>query len=676
MAQTSEHSQNRRMLFAAGALSLAVARVAATATGTCLTGSSDDAAQINSVRALVAATCACETDGSSGMSRSHYYRCAKSVIDRQAETQLRRACARTVQKFYRESICGRDPTQGAMPCIRMSSTGRASCRIVNTTHRDGTPTGACAPPSRVACRGYTHCIDAGDTNGDLRVGYGDSGACGAEGSSTTTLPGPDRAELAAYLDADRFISEVTPSRVLGPFTTETEPPLVCTVQDVSLATNFDDIVLYSPAFTESVCAGGIVSARSIAGGVPDPIVLRRLPLTASVIGLGLTKNECTVNPPFSCAKVDACRAQILRGGDPFSDAVMSSEAREAYSREQVAIDLKLSFLKHVDAGFELSRLEEVSSTFLKIVQRCYNVNIQPEPRGIDYLAGDVTVDDIESQLPEPSQDDPLITSSVSYGRMILVQFTTSRSTTTDKLRLAIEGRLGKVEFTQELQNIYDQSEKRILILGGDPNAAARFIGTGELDDFLDFLTLARCAEDFPAFPLIYTLNRLSRGVPQFSYGDTTQFQIRRCSVQTGNRKWLVRTFGCDNAHDVRPIDRDGYPICGGSNCPSCPRWGSPVLAGAEDGSLSYPYSRDTQVLAETYLYSSTATTMTVQVGGAVPRVWLNDVPQAPSSQMSLALHAGCNTLQVTDSHQHENATLQLSGIDQAVFMDSYACPSQ
>lgn len=626
---------------------------------------SADGPQVRAARQLIDAECEC--DRATGSGSSAYRTCAKQVIATLSEAELRHTCSRFVYSFVRQSVCGLDPRPQPVPCVRTMASGRAACRI--------TPTYTCAARGYSACPGATNCLDAADTNGDLHIGYDDTGTCAGattttRPTTTTTLPGGSQAQLLTFLENSVNHTEVEPSLQVGPPYTQVEPPLVCTVHDVSLSDNFDEILPNNP--TGSLCPGLFISASSFSS-TPDPVVVERKPLTMGITGIPIIDNECVVSPPITCPRVESCRARILQGVTTPSDAQFDSVSTAAYSQEQLAIRLKISALKHNTFGFDFQNIAVKSNAFLLIRQRCYTLEIQPEANALGYVAPSVTASDFAMQMS--AGDEPLVIDRVVYGRLIMVQFSTSLETSAETLRLAIEGRLGRVGFTQELRSIYEQSEKRILILGGDPNAAARYIGTGELDDFINFLTIARCGVDFTGYPLFYSANRLSNGVPPYSSGITTEFQERTCQLNPGNRKWTVRTFGCDAGHDVRPIDLEGRPVCGSGNCSSFPCWGGGALAGDDAGDLSFHFDKDTQVRADTYVYSSTPIIKTIQVSGAVPRIWVNGVAQAPASQMALSLPAGTSVISATDMHQHDSATLQISGLGNGLYMDSNGGPT-
>ncbi len=157
-------------------------------TKTCLTGTDPsvlgDAAQITAVRGLVELGCPCANfDGSIGKTHKKYVGCAAAIITAQSPTNLRFQCKRRVKNFYARSTCGVNPALHVQPCLKKSiKTGAVHCAIRPTTKMDGvTPNDHCVTGTKataVGCPTYAKCIDAADSNADLRIAApGDTGSC-------------------------------------------------------------------------------------------------------------------------------------------------------------------------------------------------------------------------------------------------------------------------------------------------------------------------------------------------------------------------------------------------------------------------------------------------------------------------------------------------------------------
>ncbi len=136
----------------------------------CLTGASaaQDVSDIAAVRVAVESICPCAT----AASRGSHIACTRQVVrSAVGGSTLRKECAGTVVGLERHSTCG---SPGRVPCLigapvpndltRQGSNRRLVCQIASPAHCTSG-----AGIVRRACPAATHCIDAGDGNGDGRI---------------------------------------------------------------------------------------------------------------------------------------------------------------------------------------------------------------------------------------------------------------------------------------------------------------------------------------------------------------------------------------------------------------------------------------------------------------------------------------------------------------------------
>jgi pimeloyl-ACP methyl ester carboxylesterase len=151
-------------------LALAFAALPAAAADRCLGGAAatQDQRDIAAVRLAVESACPC----AAALSRGSYSRCARSVVDQAvAGRTLRGQCRVTVSGMERHSSCG---SPGRMPCLvnRPGAKHPLRCKIATAAQcADG------ATVRRTPCAAATHCIDAGDSNGDDRIAFPDDLRC-------------------------------------------------------------------------------------------------------------------------------------------------------------------------------------------------------------------------------------------------------------------------------------------------------------------------------------------------------------------------------------------------------------------------------------------------------------------------------------------------------------------
>src|SRR5690606_1591252 len=115
--------------------------------------------------------------GTGRKGRKGYKRCARKVLKTLVATgALRAQCNATVRRMTTKSVCGYKRKSNPVVCLRESLvTGALSCGI-------SLPASACKNTPGVStatrCSAATHCFDAADSNGDLRIAMpGDSGRC-------------------------------------------------------------------------------------------------------------------------------------------------------------------------------------------------------------------------------------------------------------------------------------------------------------------------------------------------------------------------------------------------------------------------------------------------------------------------------------------------------------------
>lgn len=144
----------------------------------CLTGTAAehdaDAGEVRAALDAVDASCPCSSYPAGA--RHAYEACFRSTIDALARTAtLSRHCVGEARRIIRASVCGRsiaDP----LPCIRGRGE-RLSCRIEARTRCTATRLGP-SLTSLAACPTFTRCLEAADTDHDLRIARPeDSGAC-------------------------------------------------------------------------------------------------------------------------------------------------------------------------------------------------------------------------------------------------------------------------------------------------------------------------------------------------------------------------------------------------------------------------------------------------------------------------------------------------------------------
>jgi hypothetical protein len=239
------------------ALLCAIATEVHGADGACSTAGDLDAAAglaaLAATRAEIALACPCGAyDGSPGRGRGAYLRCASSVVDaRFAAGALPPRCRARVRRLTAASVCGRRRAAGVAPCVRRSTDdGAVSCAI-RVVEQCSDRAGAELEP----CGGFTHCIDAADSNGDLRLDERDAGGCNPFPSPPPLPPAPTPASTPVVAqpfptgaDGERLAALVNAYRVANG-----KAPIPTTPTLMAVAGAHVDDLLRHPEMLSATC---------------------------------------------------------------------------------------------------------------------------------------------------------------------------------------------------------------------------------------------------------------------------------------------------------------------------------------------------------------------------------------------------------------------------------------
>jgi len=151
----------------------------------CLAGASQwiDRAQIDTLRAVIESGCPCDT----ATARDVYQRCSRAAVKNAVETSaLRRQCRASVNALQARATCGLPAAPAKAPCLSKGAgpQPKLRCAIRQESSCADSPSGQVR---RIACGGYTHCIDAADANGDLLIDAEDELRCAVR-SATIDIP--------------------------------------------------------------------------------------------------------------------------------------------------------------------------------------------------------------------------------------------------------------------------------------------------------------------------------------------------------------------------------------------------------------------------------------------------------------------------------------------------------
>ena len=146
--------------------------------------------EISNLRAAADAACDCSSFDGSSPDKKHgkYVKCAKDVVSAQVLAgNLRKQCKGFVLRTYAQSSCGfaTTPKGDKIPCVKkVLKSGKVSCAVKPVD----TCIGKAGKYTRTPCPLIASCLDAGDTNGNLVLDAGDTGACSIVSLRTVDIP--------------------------------------------------------------------------------------------------------------------------------------------------------------------------------------------------------------------------------------------------------------------------------------------------------------------------------------------------------------------------------------------------------------------------------------------------------------------------------------------------------
>jgi hypothetical protein len=361
--------------------------------------------------------------------------------------------------------------------------------------------------------------------------------------------GPDDAptggEVHDYLDSLRDWEEFSPPqeddssvsevRTFDSFTGQNDETYGCISRQASLTNTPDDVVIYSPD-SEILYLGSLLTGQGYVGGIGtlDELPIRqRAPLTISIDLLAENNTRVVENPDLSTVKQaigglieEATNTGLVAGAN------ISSTIRESHSVEQGALSIGLSaryMNASVKANLETSRSDEQTSLQIRFLHRMFTVSmVLPQTPG-ELFSDQFTQARLDEQVAAGRigpDNVPVYVSSIVYGRMLVATMTSSSSQKEMEAALkasydaVIAG--GEATLTQAQRDLLEESEIKIVAIGGSAAAVEQMLRTGNLKDYFNIE-----APLTTAVPLSYTMRSVSDNAIA-AVSETTSYELKEC----------------------------------------------------------------------------------------------------------------------------------------------------
>lgn len=267
--------------------------------------------------------------------------------------------------------------------------------------------------------------------------------------------------------------------------------------------------------------GSLIRGDSIFN-VPTPLTPPRRPisLTLSYVGVPAAGSELptvftTVPQPEHGTVTNAIR-RLVRDNTTSGMAPLYSGTVERYSsRDELSLFLGASYSgasADVQAALSVNTAQSEESLVVFLVQTYYTVSVQAPWRPSDPLDG-VTRDELREVLGE-NQYSPAYISSVSYGRMLVASFVTTKDSLAlkQKLHAAFSGLVssGKLDESFSKDEVVQKCTCRVAVVGGPLDVHPTPIGGFDALVGIEkwFVEGARFGPNIGAFPISYSMRWL------------------------------------------------------------------------------------------------------------------------------------------------------------------------
>lgn len=336
--------------------------------------------------------------------------------------------------------------------------------------------------------------------------------------------------------------------------------MLCTQTPYSLTKVPEKFVALNPN-ADVLWPGSLVQGKSMAGGILDPIPVKRAPgtitLTLSSGGGGpfFKKME---EPSLSAAT--QAQNEILESYTGATPAKFSYSYSSIYSSEQlkVAVAANVEGTNWSAAGSLDVSTDDTKSRFLiQFTQEYYTMAFDPPQGAAGVFAPSVTSKDLEPYAA--AGNPPVYVASVTYGRIFYILFESSASQTS--LEAAVSGSYnsGSINATASASADWKKTinESKVVAygLGGNAEQAIGAVtGTDQFDKIAKFLTTgANFDKNNPGVPISYTIRHLT-DASQVKLALTTEYNAKNC---------VPSTVGCDGVKGSgKTLDACG--VCGGT----------------------------------------------------------------------------------------------------------------
>ncbi|MEX2512878.1 MAG: thiol-activated cytolysin family protein [Cyclobacteriaceae bacterium] len=350
------------------------------------------------------------------------------------------------------------------------------------------------------------------------------------------------------------INEGSRSREIIDDNTSTSPPdlgvaLTCRTTDYSLATNFEDVVILRP--TNGIIWPGalVIGNGGMLDGLPDPLTIKRAPVTLRLDLPGIGENGTIVidKPSNSDVQTGIDNALEHWNNNAYQEGYVNAanssyQVTTSYSSKQMSLDVGLNVewaSGAVSSQFDYSSSSEKRVAMMVFKQVFYTITMDTPEMPSSVFAKDVLLPELESKLT--SATPPAYVHSVSYGRIIMFRMESSKESTDAELEAAFNYAGGIVSASGQLKAKYEsilaKSSITTITIGGNAAVATGAISATNIGELQSIITgeNAVYSKSNPGVPIAYTIRYLKDNTFA-KMGYTTEYTAKNCTSRLIDNK--------------------------------------------------------------------------------------------------------------------------------------------
>jgi len=310
---------------------------------------------------------------------------------------------------------------------------------------------------------------------------------------------------------------------------------ICSVTHHDLTSTPSDIVTFNMG-ADVLWLGGLIQGRTYIGGLgsmEELPIRQRAPLTIKLDRLSGTVTRTVEHP--DAASVQTAIAELIESAELSGlqgSSSMFYEQSEFHGVNQMALNLGMSARymgTNVRSKFGFMTSVEENSMSAVFKQELFTVSIIQPQTPSDLFSDEFTAGHLQDQvdLDRIGPDNPPVyVSQIVYGRIMMM--TATSTSTSDSLSLAISatnrslGMGGSVDAS--LLSVLENSELRIMTIGGSDESAEALLCSGELSDYF-----AAESQLTAAAPISYKLRNLPDN-DLAKAAETIDYDVTECSA--------------------------------------------------------------------------------------------------------------------------------------------------